>query len=214
MKVINPQNTAFCHQRSMKRIWLLLSILLCNFHVFAQQSAPLVSTKTQDAFFDAIKAHCGKAFEGKVVVDNAAGGSFDGQKLVMHIRRCSDSQIQIPFHVGDNASRTWIVTKTGSGLSLKHDHRKKDGSDDPVTMYGGHTTENGWPQAQSFPADVYSKDLFVNVGLPQSIGNTWQMFIYPEKFTYRLIRQGRDFTVDFDLTKSINPPKAPWGYKD
>jgi hypothetical protein len=40
------------------------------------------------------------------------------------------------------------------------------------------------------------------------------MYIYPEVFTYRLIRQGREFKVDFDLTKPIIPPSAPWGYKD
>ncbi|MCP4326563.1 MAG: hypothetical protein GY787_32990, partial [Alteromonadales bacterium] len=70
-----------------------------------------------------------------------------------------------------------------------------------------------WAQMQSFPADQYSKELFVEQGIPQSVGNTWQMFIYPEKFTYRLIRQGREFRVDFDLTKSIETPKAPWGYE-
>ena len=36
----------------------------------------------------------------------------------------------------------------------------------------------------------------------------------PDVFTYRLIRQGREFKVDFDLTKPITPPSAPWGYKD
>jgi hypothetical protein len=66
---------------------------------------------------------------------------------------------------------------------------------------------------QSFPADQYSKELFVEQGIPQSVGNTWQMYIYPEKFTYRLIRQGREFRVDFDLTKPIETPKAPWGYE-
>ena len=45
------------------------------------------------------------------------------------------------------------------------------------------------------------------------VGGFW-MFIYPEKFTYRLIRQGREFKVDFDLTKPITPPSAPWGYSD
>lgn len=40
------------------------------------------------------------------------------------------------------------------------------------------------------------------------------MYIYPEKFTYRLTREGRDFSVDFNLTKAITPPPAPWGYKN
>ena len=175
--------------------------------------APLVSIPSHDSFFNSIAAHCGKAFEGKVTVDNATGpSSFADKKLVMHVRKCNDRELQVPFHVGDDASRTWIITKTGSGLSLKHDHRHKDGSDDVSTMYGGHTLDAGFANMQSFPADQYSKELFVSQGIPQSVGNTWQMYIYPEQFTYRLIRQGREFRVDFDLTKPITPPAAPWGY--
>ena len=98
-------------------------------------------------------------------------------------------------------------------MSLKHDHRQKNGSSDISTMYGGHTQDAGWAEVQSFPSDQYSKELFVDQGIPQSIGNIWQMYIYPEKFTYRLIRQGREFRVDFDLTKPINTPITPWGYK-
>ena len=175
--------------------------------------APLVSIPSHDGFFNNIAAHCGKAFEGKVTVDNATGpSSFADKKLVMHVRKCNERELQVPFYVGDDASRTWIITKTGSGLSLKHDHRHKDGSDDVSTMYGGHTLDAGFANMQSFPADQYSKELFVSQGIPQSVGNTWQMYIYPEKFTYRLIRQGREFRVDFDLTKPITPPAAPWGY--
>jgi hypothetical protein len=175
--------------------------------------APLVSIPSHDGFFDNIAAHCGKAFEGKVTVDNATGpSSFADKKLVMHVRKCNERELQVPFHVGDDASRTWIITKTGSGLSLKHDHRHQGGSDDVSTMYGGHTLDAGFANMQSFPADQYSKELFVSQGIPQSVGNTWQMYIYPEKFTYRLIRQGREFRVDFDLTKPITPPAAPWGY--
>jgi hypothetical protein len=40
------------------------------------------------------------------------------------------------------------------------------------------------------------------------------MYIYPEKFTYRLTREGREFRVDFDLTKPVPAPPAPWGYTD
>jgi len=176
--------------------------------------APLVSIATHDSYFNRIKAHCGKAFQGKVVIDNASDDGFANKKLVMHVRQCSDNKLEIPFHVGDDASRTWIITKTGSGLSLKHDHRHQDGSYDVSTMYGGHTVDAGWPEVQSFPADAYSKQLFVKAGIPQSVGNTWQMFIYPEKFSYRLIRQGREFRVDFDLTTPVTPPAAPWGYSD
>ena len=176
--------------------------------------APLVSIKSHDDFFSNIQQFCGQAFEGKVTVDNSNSDSFANKKLIMHVRKCTQTQLQIPFHVGDDASRTWLITKTGSGLSLKHDHRHKDGSSDASTMYGGHTVDAGWSEVQSFPADQYSKELFAKQGIPQSIGNTWQMYIYPTKFTYRLVREGREFRVDFDLTKPITPPPAPWGYKD
>ena len=195
--------------------YLVASVLVAASSVAAARPAPLVSIPSHDGFFDNIAAHCGKAYEGKVSVDNAAGpSSFAGKKLVMHVRRCNERELQVPFHVGDDASRTWIITKTGSGLSLKHDHRHKDGSDDKSTMYGGHTLDAGFANAQSFPADQYSKQLFVSQGIPQSMGNTWQMYIYPKQFTYRLVREGREFRVDFDLTKPITPPSAPWGYED
>ncbi|MFT4807395.1 MAG: hypothetical protein ACI9LX_000714 [Paraglaciecola sp.] len=197
--------------------WRVVSIILATFiftnsTVFAKQ-APLVSIPTHDAFFSSIAKHCGKAFEGEVVVDNQPSPAFDA-KLVMFVRKCDQAELQIPFYVGDNASRTWIIKKTGSGLSLKHDHRLKNGTDDPVTMYGGHTRGAGYKQIQSFPVDQYSKELFTKQGLPQSITNTWQVYIYPEMFSYRLVREGREFRVDFDLTKPIPVPDAPWGYKD
>jgi hypothetical protein len=175
--------------------------------------APLVSIKSQDEFFNRLSQLCGKAYQGNVTVDNANDANFADKKLVMHVRKCSNQQLQIPFHVGQDASRTWIISKTGSGLSLKHDHRQQDGSYHKSTMYGGHTIDGGWPTVQSFPADHYSKELFVAQNIPQSIDNVWQVYIYPEKFTYRLVRQGREFRVDFDLTKPVSLPVLPWGYQ-
>lgn len=194
---------------------VLVTALLSAFAVNAQivQPAPLVSIPTHDSFFAQIKALCGKAFAGKLAIDNPVSGGFEGD-LIMHVRRCTETELQIPFHVADDHSRTWIITKTGSGLSLKHDHRNKDGSHDDQTMYGGHTLDAGWPNAQSFPADQYSKELFAARGIPQSIGNTWQMFIYSDTFSYRMVREGREFRVNFDLTKPISLPPVPWGYSD
>ena len=194
---------------------IISAVLLASLNTFAK-AVPATNTvpvlQSQQQFFNSIKELCGKAFQGKVTVDNAPSDAFSNKTMIMHVRKCTDQQLQVPFHVGDDASRTWLITKTGSGLSLKHDHRHKDGTSDKSTMYGGHTADGGYPQVQSFPADQFSKDLFVELGIPQSMGNTWQMYIYPEKFTYRMVREGREFRVDFDLTKAVTPPAAPWGY--
>lgn len=165
------------------------------------------------AFFNSLKPLCGKAFAGQVTVDNAPGGGFEGKPLIMHVRQCSDNAVHIPFHVGEDASRTWVLTKTESGLQLKHDHRHRDGSEDDISQYGGHTQEPGWAQVQSFPADDFTKALFVRAGIPQSNGNTWQFYHYPKVFSYRMVREAREFRVDFDLTKPVEAPTAPWGWK-
>lgn len=175
--------------------------------------APVISTKAQDAFMENLVKHCGKAYKGKVVFDTTQSEAFANKPLIMHVRECDTHEIKIPFHVGEDASRTWIITRTGSGLSLKHDHRHNDGSIDKLTMYGGHTEDAGATQVQSFPADAPTKEMFIEQGIPQSNTNIWQIFIYPEKFSYRLIREGREFRVDFDLTQPIEPPAAPWGHR-
>lgn len=189
---------------------LLLSI---SVQANSIKEAPLVSIASHDSFFNNLAALCGKAFAGNVSVDTPSSDGFNG-RLIMHVRKCTDNQLQIPFHVGDDHSRTWIITKTGSGLSLKHDHRQKNGEYDKSTMYGGHTVDAGWANVQSFPADQYSKELFARLGNPQSNSNIWQMYIYPQIFSYRMIREGREFRVDFDLTKPVTLPPVPWGYQD
>lgn len=192
-----------------------LIAVLGSFSVsLAAKEPPLLSTQAQDAFFNNLTALCGKAFAGKVVIDNSNSDSFANKELVAHIRRCEPNKLWIPFHVGEDASRTWIISKTGSGLSLKHDHRHSDGHSDKLTMYGGHTQQSGWPEVQSFPADAPTIEMFVQQGLPQSNTNIWQIYIYPDVMSYRLIREGREFRVDFDLKKEVTIPKAPWGYSN
>ncbi|MEI6859148.1 MAG: hypothetical protein V5788_05080, partial [Shewanella sp.] len=108
----------------------------------------LATTSEQDAFFDNLAAHCGKAFEGTVTAGNSADSAFSGKKLIMHVRECSETELKVPFHVGDDHSRTWVITKTQYGLHLAHDHRHKDGSEDKVTMYGGMTADMGSAEQQ------------------------------------------------------------------
>lgn len=178
-----------------------------------------------DEFLLRLAEHCGEAFAGRIVANEPASpepDAFEGQALVMHVRGCDDPtrEIQVPFHVGDNHSRTWLLTRTGDGLRLKHDHRLEDGSDDPVTMYGGDTVDAGTSQRQEFPVDQESIELFAREGLDVSTTNVWAMEIEPgHRFLYELSRpegeqnpQGRLFQVEFDLTQPVELPPTPWGY--
>lgn len=178
----------------------------------AATANPLPTSQLQ--FFDAIKAYCGQSFAGKLVKSNDSDKDMLSKTLVMHVRECSDTELKVPFHVGDDHSRTWVITKTTAGLRLKHDHRHQDGSSDKVTMYGGDTATPGTATKQAFPADQHSKTMFAANNMNASSGNTWFVEIEPNKiYRYGLKREGREFEVEFDLTKPVATPPTPWGHQ-
>lgn len=158
----------------------------------------------QDAFFQNLTALCGKRFAGKLVSSDAADAAMASQPMTMHVRDCSATEIRIPFHVGADKSRTWVITKTDAGLRLKHDHRHEDGTEDVLSQYGGDTVEAGTATRQAFPADAFSKTLFTTKGNAASVTNVWSVEMRPgESFTYALARPNRDFRVQFDLSKPL-----------
>lgn len=180
-------------------------------------TGPALQSTPADAFVAAIARHCGRAYAGRITANEPAAPNdpFDGKTLVMHVRDCAPDELRIPFHVGDDHSRTWVVTRTGDdGLRLKHDHRHEDGSADVLTMYGGDTVAPGSAMRQEFPVDADSRALFEREGLQASVGNTWALEIEPDaKFVYELARPGRLFRVEFDLTRPVSLPPAPWGHE-
>lgn len=168
----------------------------------------------QEVWWKNLRALCGQAYAGTVSHSDPSDEAFAGRSMTMHVRRCLEDRIEIPFHVGEDRSRTWVVTRTGAGLALAHDHRHEDGSEDVLTGYGGHTDSAGTEVAQLFPADEHSRTLFTEEGIPQSAANVWSIELVPgERFSYLLRRPGRYFQVDFDLTSPVAPPPAPWGHE-
>lgn len=173
-------------------------------------SAPAPSP--QDNFFANLSTLCGNAYAGRVVTTDAADANFASQPLVMHVRDCGASEIRVPFNVGENRSRTWVITRTSEGLRLKHDHRHEDGSEDVLTQYGGDTANVGSATRQEFPADEHSKQLFRANNIPVSVDNVWAVEVHPgQTFAYELRRPNRHFRVEFDLTRPVPAPPASWG---
>ncbi len=183
--------------------------------LFACASVPIDERAPQDAFLAHLAALEGQAFEGRVVADEPPqeNSPFGARPLVMHVRRVTSERVEVPFHVGEDRSRTWVLTPTENGLRLKHDHRKADGREDELTMYGGETDAPGSDRRQDFPVGAYSIDLFERLGYHASVTNVWTMEIEPGRFfAYELRRPGRLFRVEFDLTRAVEPPPAPWGH--
>ena len=187
---------------------LVVTLIASPFQVNAEPP-----TASLDDWFDQVFNLCGEAFLGELTVNEPAGDdSWSTKRLVMHVRGCEENRLSIPLHVGDDRSRTWLLTLTEEGVQLQHDHRHEDGTADAVTMYGGLGTEREG-SAVHFPADEETKKLFMEQGLEVSVDNVWTLELVPgERLSYILRRPGRQFQVDFDLTAPIDPPPAPWGH--
>jgi len=159
----------------MTKLSLALVALLALPALSQAQGAP-------DDFLNALRAHCGKAYEGRLIDPQPVDSAIARERLVMHVRGCGDT-VRVPFHVGANRSRTWVLTRTASGLRLKHDHRHEDGSEDRTTQYGGDSRAGGTATVM--------------------------------ETVHTFVREGSDrrFRVEFDLTRPITPPPAPWGFE-
>lgn len=184
----------------MNRLSSILLIVILAGCATSPGLPPPPSTKQQ--FFDRLSELCGKSFAGKLVTGDDSDAAFRSAAMEAHARECSKTEIRISFDVGEDRSRTWIISKIGDSLRLKHRHMLKDGSEDPVSQYGGDTINAGTAARQEFPADDYSKTMFVREGRQVSTTNVWAFEIEPRQMlTYELARPGRLFRVEFDLTK-------------
>ena len=183
------------------RVFLLLVCL--NSSVLIAQKNP------QLEFWNTLSLHCGKSYEGKLIT-TPEPKDFKDKLLTIHFFQCTDSVIRVPLVVGDNRSRTWVFTLLEEGIQLKHDHRHEDGSEDKVTQYGGATSNTGFDNLQYFPADQETANL-----IPYAAGNIWWVTVNDSTLTYNLRRINSDkpISIEFDLTKQVDAPKAPWGWE-
>ncbi|MBT8277809.1 MAG: hypothetical protein KJO41_02320 [Bacteroidia bacterium] len=184
--------------------YIFLFAIFCLSFSFSQEKSEA------QKFWNQLQSLCGNAYEGRLELPKN-DEDFGGKNLVMHVRSCNDSIIKIPFFVGDDRSRTWVLTLENDRIELKHDHRHKDGTDDEITMYGGTSSNAGQATIQMFPADEETKLL-----IPAASTNVWWITLNEKQFTYNLRRLGTDrvFKVVFDLNKTVENPGPPWGWSD
>lgn len=174
--------------------------------------AEAATTGAQDAWWERMQELCGNAYAGEMArYDPEMDTGWLDREVIMHVRECSPDEIRIPLHVGENRSRTWVLTRTPEGIRLKHDHRYPDGSEEESSQYGGHTVDEGTASRQVFPAGEFSRALFERTDHPDGVNNVWAMEVHPgERFSYSLTRPNRDFGADFDLSQPVDAPPPPW----
>mgnify|MGYP001324526699 FL=1 len=191
----------------MKQIATLAAAALCaSLSLSACATVPAAAPQ-QDAFMASLNALCGQRFEGRVVTTDAADASFASSRLLMHVRDCSADEVRIPFWVGEDKSRTWVISRNeDGGLTLKHDHRDPEGNPDGLHWYGGDTTSAGTANRQEFPVDEFSIELFNAGNASVSTTNVWAVEVHPgQTYAYELRRANRHLRVEFDLTQPLIP---------
>lgn len=155
------------------------------------------------AFLQNMSAYCGRSFGGTAVFPEGDKNPFAGKALIVHFAGCSDSELRMPFWVGEDKSRTWVLTLEPNGrLLFKHDHRHEDGTPDEVTNYGGYANTSGDAWRQYFPADDFTAKL-----IPAAATNEWAFVIDNEASTldYVLKRNGElRFSARFDLSAPLD----------
>jgi hypothetical protein len=129
----------------------------------------------QQQFFANLTKLCGRTIEGATEFPENADHPMVGKKLTLNFASCSDTEMRIPLQVGEDKSRTWVLTVRDGKLLLKHDHRHADGTPDQQTNYGGWAMDQGTAQRQRFAADDETAKL-----IPEAATNIWTLEIDSE----------------------------------
>lgn len=153
---------------------------------------------TELEFLENLDILSSKSYYGKVLFPEQNEPPFDAETLFVSVGPLTDGQIRMPFILGADRSRTWILTLTDEGLLFKHDHRHSDGTPEEVTMYGGFSDGDGTGFFQNFPADEETA-----IMIPEASTNVWTFRLNQEltELHYILERHNAPrFHAVFDLT--------------
>lgn len=176
------------------------------FAAAAMLAACTPSQPPADAFFENMSSLCDRTVDGRVVSNQAVDFNWIGQTLVLGPVTCDPDVIRMPLAVGEDQSRTWVLSRVDDGLELRHEHVEPDGTPSAITEYGGYAAwDEGSATRQAFPADEATKANFTENGIPDSNTNVWTLTIDGSTLTYALARPAtdlgppRDFRAEFDV---------------
>jgi hypothetical protein len=150
-------------------------MLACSGESETDLTPQLDAGTPQDQFFANMFALCGETFSGEATFPDDPNHELVGVELSATIETCTEEEIRIPFHAGEDESRTWVLTRSDDGLHLRHDHRYPNGESHDVTDYGGFANDAGSAAAQYFPADEKTAEM-----IPEASTNVWMIEIDPE----------------------------------
>ena len=171
----------------------------------------VVLAPEQLTFWDNVQQLCGNAYRGELADATPYYHGSAADRIVIHVRNCTETLTHISLHMDDDHSRNLMLTKASGTLRLKHDHRNEDGTEEQITQYGGDAPSPGLETRQIFRADEHTADI-----LPQRSDNFWFLdMMDDETFAYGVHwpKYGHSIRLEFDITETVEAPPAPWGYE-
>ncbi len=194
-------------QKTLLFIAMIFIVAACGHREHAEERAiedadvrPL--SQEQKAFLENLRDLCGKSFAGEQVFMAEGRESWEDLDFTMHITKCEEDEVHVPFHLNGDESRTWLFLVEDEGLRFRHDHRYPDGTPEEQTLYGGYSDGLGDQFEQNFPADDYTCEL-----IPTSCHAIWTVKFSEDltTFSYMLSSEGElIFRADFDLTEPLD----------
>lgn len=165
----------------------------------ATGSDPGDPAEAQRAFFENMRAMCGQTFGGRTVFAEEGDTTFEPARLYFVVEECDGDELRMPFVVGGDASRTWVLTLDDDGLTFHHEHLRDDGTEYETSGFGGRASDDGTALFQHFP------DFWATEATPAAERRVWRLRIDPEHdlFVYYLDRGGR---LAYRLVFHLGPP--------
>jgi hypothetical protein len=143
--------------------------------------------ESQRAFFENMREMCGQVFGGRTIFAEEGDETFEPARLYFIVEECSEDELRIPFIVGGDDSRTWILRMDEDRLTFSHEHLRPDGTEHETSGFGGHASDDGSATFQHFP------DYWTTEETPEEARRVWRLRIDREHdlFVYYLDRGGQ-----------------------
>ena len=153
----------------------------------------------EQEFWGRLTSLCGNTYDGYLTSEDPQDADFNEAKLWMEVSDCQANQVTVDFMRDEEAVGHWVLTRHKGQIELRHVHEG-----DPLTGYGGFSSDDSSGTRMNFPADEATKTLFDAENIPASKENIWAIRIMWPVFVYTMERPNRFFQVEFDTTTPIS----------
>ena len=158
----------------------------------------------QGAFWDALEPACGTVLPGEMLSNASSDRDWRRRGVSLDVTECSSEGMRMVVQVGNDRSRTWILTQAADGIDFRIE--RAEGTGPGVSGYGGVSSEGADAMRQVFPADEVTKEMFSERGLALALENVWSLTIDPEAgdLVYEVERISGGRKIRFDLSGAAN----------